>query len=537
MAKNELMDVFKLHTELKNCPEDLEHHLEVTKLLPSNEWAKVVLKTAERTLKGAEPSLSEQVCKHFGGTLYATIKKYVRPFNVLMLAAEQITPKEFLEVMLRHSPEDRIIFDFVPVEKYVEVMRASNEAFFNHEVKPKLSLDSFKELPAIKEKDKQILDKVLENIKWPETNQISEAFSALWLAKDVIKGLMDDLDGQKETMEDLRSRLMASAMVSAPVMEVEGSGEIPNGKTVRRMFSEVFPSVPHDGKDFEITCWEWDGPHPMVPKVDEHYIFRHDLLIRVLYAMETNQRAYLQGHTGSGKTTLLEQVAAHLGYPFMRINFDSEITRMDLIGRDTLVDGKSQFIDGMLPTMMQQPCIGCFDEIDFCRPDVAYVMQSALENNSLRITEDGGREVKPHPFFRMFGTGNTVGQGDEMGMYQGARPQSLAFLDRFTVWLKVDYLAEEDRTNLIRRHFPALSEEHLKQISKYVTEHIAAFTDSKVLQPISPRGMLAVAKAVAFMTMIGNKNPLREALQQTVLDRATSSDYPTLLGIVDRVCK
>ena len=124
-----------------------------------------------------------------------------------------------------------------------------------------------------------------------------------------------------------------------------------------------------------------------------------------------------------------------------------------------------------------------------------------------------------------------------MGMYQGARPQSLAFLDRFTVWLKVDYLAEEDRTNLIRRLFPALSEEHLKQISKYVTEHIAAFTDSKVLQPISPRGMLAIAKAVAFMTMIGNKKPLREALQQTVLDRATTSDYPTLLGIVDRVCK
>ena len=138
---------------------------------------------------------------------------------------------------------------------------------------------------------------------------------------------------------------------------------------------------------------------------------------------------------------------------FGRINFDSEISRFDLIGRDILIseDGKtvSKFVDGLLPQFMSTPTIACFDEIDFVRPDVAYVMQSALEGNGLVITEDGGRIVRPHSHFRMFATGNTQGQGDEKGMYQGARPQSLALLDRFTVWAKIDYLDAKQRRNLV----------------------------------------------------------------------------------------
>ncbi len=266
--------------------------------------------------------------------------------------------------------------------------------------------------------------------------------------------------------------------------------------------------------------------------------------MRALYALVTNQRMYLQGHTGSGKTTLLEQIAAHLNYPFVRINFDSEITRMDLIGRDTLVqeDGTttSKFVEGLLPQMMQQPCIGCFDEIDFCRPDVAYVMQSALENNSLRLTEDAGREIKPHPMFRMFATGNTVGQGDEHGMYQGARPQSLAFLDRFTVWAKVEYLSAKERLALIKANAPALADNIAETINKYTTEHLEGFTTGKILQPISPRGMIAVAKATAHLIGANPGNDmrgLREAMYMTILDRASTADYATLKGIVDRVTK
>ena len=311
--------------------------------------------------------------------------------------------------------------------------------------------------------------------------------------------------------------------------------EIPDGKVAMKTVGDIWTDLVLEPKlsGMEVPTWEWDGDHPDVPEKDPHYIFRPKHLRRILYAIVTNQREYIQGHTGSGKTTLIEQVAAHLNWPFLRINFDSEITRMDLIGRDTLVadnEGKvtSKFEDGMLPTAMSGPYICCFDELDFVRPDVAYVLQSATEGNGLRITEDGDRFVQPHPMFRMFATGNTVGQGDEDGMYQGARPQSIAFLDRFTIWDSIDYLEPKEREDLVKRKHVTLHENERKQILQYTTEHLEAFTQGKVIQPISPRGMLAICQATV---MIGD---VKEALHMTVLDRANKEDRATLLGLIDR---
>ena len=344
-----------------------------------------------------------------------------------------------------------------------------------------------------------------------------------------------DLTEQVEHLrESLADAVAKSSFSSVDLEYTNERGEIPDGKVVMKKAGELFPVVLE--KDFEVPCWEWDGEHPDVPKVDNNYIFRPKHLSRALYAILTNQREYIQGHTGSGKTTLVEQIAARLNWPFIRINFDSEITRMDLIGRDTLVsdnDGNvtSVFEDGMLPTAMSGPYICCFDELDFVRPDVAYVMQAALEGNGLRITEDGDRIVRPHPMFRMFGTGNTVGQGDEHGMYQGARPQSMAFLDRFTIWDKVEYLNPEERKKLLERSYPVLDTEVQAQVLQYVTEHLEAFEQQKVIQPISPRGMLAICQA---SIMLGS---LREALEMSVLDRANNEDRATLLGLIDRVCK
>lgn len=345
---------------------------------------------------------------------------------------------------------------------------------------------------------------------------------------------MNKLEGAEKDNADLRSALSAAnAKASMVVQEVvvEGDGTIPDGKMTTRNASDLFP-IKLD-QDFEVPFWEWDGPHPDVPAKDPNYIFRPKELARVLYAIVTNQRAYLQGHTGSGKTTLIEQVAAHLNWPFIRVNFDSEITRMDLIGRDTLTDNGdggtiSKFIDGILPRAMSSAYICCFDELDFVRPDVAYVMQAALEGNGLRITEDGDRLVQPDPMFRMFGTGNTVGQGDEHGMYQGARPQSMAFLDRFTIWMEIKYLSQKEREDLVKKHYPTLAPKQLKQLGKYTTEHLNAFMNGEVIKPISPRGMLAVARAATIM------GDLKEALQMSIIDGASGEDKTTLKGIVDR---
>lgn len=359
-----------------------------------------------------------------------------------------------------------------------------------------------------------------------------------------IDTLLKELDEATRRVVEAEAR---STSLAIPAVEVEANsdGTIPRGTVKIIKAYEAF-NITRAGRDafnFDVPVWNWDSAHPHVPAVDADYIFRPFDLLRCLYAVVTSQRAYLHGHTGSGKSTLVEQIAARLNWPYMRVNFDSEITRMDLIGRDVLINEggvtTSKFADGILPQMMAGPYIGCFDEMDFVRPDVAYVMQRALEGGGLMLTEDGGRIVKPHRMFRIFATGNTVGQGDEFGMYQGARPQSLAMLDRFTVWVKVEYLNSTERKKLLKARVASLNEEMLNGVNKYVTEHLEAFLSSKVLQPISPRGMIALSQSlVTFTAWMGEsrkKEAIAQAFNTTILDRATAQDRVVLKGIVDRV--
>ena len=483
-------------------------------------------------------------------TLYKVLKKV--PMGSLLLYADGILNSEDILGLIADGVQPCGTFKFYPdywekaydkpVDEWVDQVRKASQKIYSLRTGVKTPKTETVSLTLPNTGERAALNTILSSVKMPSIETLvgmakdnTEAVKKIEDAKALSDAEVATLKGEVDKLKSEVKDLFAKAQVGNQVQEEVAShdGSIPSGKTTFKKASEVFKNIKFSS-DFEIPVWEWDGVHPLVPAIDPYYKFRPNLLSRVLYALVTNQRGYLQGHTGSGKTTLLEQVAAHLNFPFVRVNFDSEVTRMDLIGRDTLKsDGKgsvsSQFVDGILPAAMNSPCIFCADEIDFVRPDVAYVMQAALEGNGLRITEDGDRMVKPHPMFRMFATGNTVGQGDEFGMYQGARPQSLALLDRFTVWIKVDYLSKKDREELVARHFPALTNEEATILSKYMEEHLEAFSKGTVIQPISPRGMLAVAKATIILGSI------KEAMNMTILDRANADDYAVLKGLVDRV--
>lgn len=361
-----------------------------------------------------------------------------------------------------------------------------------------------------------------------------------------INELIDKLNKASAELAEARSKPVVPGVVLMPVgtvIEAKASGDKPRGVVRTAKACEVF-GLPKDGTfDFEVPVWDWEFPHPDVKQADPNYIFRHDELLSLLYAVITNERCWLHGHTGTGKTTLIEQVAARLNWPVRVVNFDSEITRMDLIGRDTLVNEGgvtvSKFVDGILPQCMVEPYWLICDEFDFIRPDVSYVMQRAFEGNGMTITEDGGRHISPHPMFRIFATGNTQGQGDDFGMYAGARVQSMALLDRFTAWIQVDYLPANMRRQLLGKAVPHLHASVADQVAKYVTEHIEAFKTAKVVKPISPRGMIALGKAIAnFMALLPEakkKEAIRLAVERTILNACTQQDRVVLSGIVGRV--
>lgn len=540
-----------------NGPSDgtLENLVKEIELQDPDKWemkGKDVKHAFKRYIKSVNPEGYEAIEKKFDKTFYKTLD-LIPPFAVLFVASGAVSHEEFVKVVLDAPNDAQIIPNFIPEDKFVATLWAMYRDWkeFSEGYIPVGDLKDLgiPQLPSLTAEKKTTLDHLLSSFEVPKYSDIEKfirtsAQTQTALAREVttIKELSDkEIAKLKKETKELAAAIsrMTKELTTKSFddAKVVGDGTIPNGKIVMKNVGDVFSDLKK--LDMQVPVWEWDGVHPDVPAVDPHYIFREELLVKALYAIMSNQRMYLQGHTGAGKTTLIEQIAAHLNWPFTRINFDSEITRMDLIGRDTLQDGKSVFVDGMLPKAMSGPYICVFDELDFCRPDVSYVMQAALEGNGLNITEDGGRVVYPHEQFRMFGTGNTVGQGDEHGMYQGARPQSLAFLDRFTIWAKVDYLSDTERQNLVKRHFPMLAEEEINVIGKYTTEHLDAFEKAKVLQPISPRGMLAIARSVMFFNSIypKDKKNMHRALTQTIVDRATEADAAVLKGLVDRVSK
>ena len=280
--------------------------------------------------------------------------------------------------------------------------------------------------------------------------------------------------------------------------------------------------------NFDVPVFDYGAEtHCDVPELDSNYEFDKGVLSPVLWALSNNKTVYLTGDTGTGKTTHIEQIGAMLKWPTLRINMDSEMSRMDFIGRDTLVQENgttvSRFVEGILPQAMQQGVILIADEVDFGLSDIMYAFQSVLENGgSLRLTEDGGRIVKPHPMFRIVATANTKGQGDENGCYQGARVQSQAFLDRFQVWVSQDYLSAEKEARIIKSRVPTIEDKPLDQLIKVAGEIRKAFRNGEVLTTVSPRGLETCA---AFCTALGGTSEnLQKAIKHCIAGRCTDVD-------------
>ncbi len=321
---------------------------------------------------------------------------------------------------------------------------------------------------------------------------------------------------------------------------------IPSGEITYKMAYDVFevPSseeTTRNALSFEVPIFEWDGEHPWVPEADEHYQFNVETLLPYLSTLIAGKNAWLYGHTGTGKTTLAQQVCAKLGWPMRRVNFDGDISRLDLVGQTKLDndDGTtvSKYVDGILPQAMNSPTILLLDELDVGRPDVLYALQNALDQGQLTITDDGGRRIKAHPFFRAVAACNTQGQGDDSGLYQGTRVLSRALLNRFHNFIPIDYMRREDEMSVLISKVPALKGYGIAdKLMQYVHEHRVAFTSVEVTEPISLRNIIGAAQEYVFYaTRIGHADAINLAISNTILNRANPEDRIVLRGIAQRV--
>tara|TARA_B100000965_G_scaffold373189_1_gene363418 strand:+ start:68 stop:1060 length:993 start_codon:yes stop_codon:yes gene_type:complete len=239
-----------------------------------------------------------------------------------------------------------------------------------------------------------------------------------------------------------------------------------------------------------------------VPKIDENYKFDPETTKSILAGFSNDRRVLIQGYHGTGKSTHIEQVAARLNWPCVRVNLDSHISRIDLIGKDVIVlkEGKqiTEFQDGILPWAYQNPVAIVFDEYDAGRPDVMFVIQRVLESSGKLTLLDQSRVINPHNFFRLFATSNTVGLGDTSGLYHGTQQINQGQMDRWSIVSTLNYLENSVEEKIVLSKIKELNSKEGKDIvhSMVSTAELtrSGFINGDISTVMSPRTVITWAE-------------------------------------------
>ena len=251
--------------------------------------------------------------------------------------------------------------------------------------------------------------------------------------------------------------------------------------------------------DSDIIVKGYKNKTEWVPQVDESYVFDKDTTLSILAGFEHNRRVMVQGFHGTGKSTHIEQIAARLNWPCVRINLDSHISRIDLLGKDAikLNDGKqiTEFQEGLLPWSIQNPVALVFDEYDAGRPDVMFVIQRILEVEGKLTLLDQNKILDPHSSFRLFATTNTVGLGDMTGLYHGTQQINQGQMDRWHILATLNYLDPDQEYKVVMSKLNNLkgvkNQDIVKNMIKLANLTRTGFANGDISTLMSPRTVIS----------------------------------------------
>ena len=261
--------------------------------------------------------------------------------------------------------------------------------------------------------------------------------------------------------------------------------------------------------DMEVNAFSKKNEY--VPKIDPDYKFDKDTTLAILAGFSFNKKVLIQGYHGTGKSTHIEQVAARLNWPCVRVNLDSHISRIDLIGKDSIVlkDGKqiTEFKEGVLPWSIQNPIALVFDEYDAGRPDVMFVIQRVLESEGKFTLLDKNKVLDRHDFFRMFATTNTIGLGDTTGLYHGTQQINQGQMDRWNIVSTLNYLSQEKEMEIIlaknKKYDNKEGKEKINKMIKVADLTRKGFMNGDISTVMSPRTVLHWAENTSIFKDIG----------------------------------
>jgi len=265
------------------------------------------------------------------------------------------------------------------------------------------------------------------------------------------------------------------------------------------------------GIDSDMEVPAFSEADERVPDFDPAYVFDPDTTLAIAAGFAYNRRVMVSGYHGTGKSTHIEQVAARLNWPCIRINLDSHISRIDLVGRDAIVvrDGQqiTEFREGLLPWALQHPTALVFDEYDAGRPDVMFVIQRVLEVEGKLTLLDQNRVIRPNPYFRLFATANTVGLGDTSGLYHGTQQINQGQMDRWTLVVTLDYLPAETEAKIVLAKSGQYDSEDgrktVEDMIKVAELTRAGFMAGDISTVMSPRTVISWAQNATIFGSVG----------------------------------
>ncbi|GGJ03722.1 cobaltochelatase subunit CobS [Neoroseomonas lacus] len=283
--------------------------------------------------------------------------------------------------------------------------------------------------------------------------------------------------------------------------------------------------------DMDVPAFSIRTEH--VPEIDNTYRFDKETTLAILAGFAFNRRVMIQGYHGTGKSTHIEQVAARLNWPCIRVNLDSHISRIDLIGKDAIVlkDGKqvTEFREGILPWALQHPCALVFDEYDAGRPDVMFVIQRVLEVEGKLTLLDQNKVIRPNPYFRLFSTANTVGLGDTTGLYHGTQQINQGQMDRWSIVATLNYLPHKQETDIVLAKMGAEGDPKMKkQVEAMVALADltrAGFIAGDISTVMSPRTVITWADNARIFGDIGFAFRLTFLNKCDEAERSTVAEY------------
>jgi len=265
------------------------------------------------------------------------------------------------------------------------------------------------------------------------------------------------------------------------------------------------------GIDSELKVEGFSKKNEYVPDIDKHYKFDRDTTLAIIAGFKYNKKVIIHGYHGTGKSTHIEQIAARLNWPCIRVNLDSHISRIDLIGKDAIVlkNNKqvTEFQEGILPWSMQNPVALVFDEYDAMRPDVAFLMTKVLEAEGGLTLLEKNKIIKPNNYFRLFATANTIGLGDTTGLYTGTQQINQAQLDRWNIVTTLNYLSLENEMEIIlakNKNFNnSKGKEKISNMIKVASLTRKGFVAGDISTLMSPRTVLHWAENIEIFKDTG----------------------------------